>query len=455
MGWEAHAHECKPLQRLGDNVPSNFCRFLARIIMKLKDGGDKIGEKVTENRSRRFKDLMNHYTDIKDNPERQKDISELMVELENFIGKRNMPDRTDFTGIYGRVLVNQFSLLDASLTIIGTGLYLGASVLDHACKPNAYPSFDGRKLNIISLVDWPVLDMSKVFISYVDPILPRNLRRQHLHHLWFFWCDCWVCNDDQREEIVNSMKCAEVHCQAPVPVPEEGKKKGEEEEEEEEIRCPTCDMPQDPEDVKVFREVKRISQYELMKFTQEGPGIDNSGESLKRAQQILEKQGDILHPLNAVRIRTLDIAFNAAFKGGAFLLAMEYGEQNKEGMRFAYGKDHPSYGLFLLKLGKTNIFHCNYKPGLEHLEEAEPILTTAFGEKHPLVAGELQKISKMASYDLDIAIERRLKEKEEREHSLICKACGRKKQIPKEEKKEEPEKLEFNQRYLDFASAVA
>ena len=65
------------------------------------------------------------------------------------------------------MLVNRFCLLDNQLMPVGTALYVAGSVFDHACIPNAYPSFEGKTLVVRSLVDMSQLDMSKVIKSFL------------------------------------------------------------------------------------------------------------------------------------------------------------------------------------------------------------------------------------------------------------------------------------------------
>ena len=61
-----------------------------------------------------------------------------------------------------QVLVNTFNIGDEEHKSIGTGLYLAGSIFDHSCEPNAYVTFIGTRLTCRSLVDWDVLDWSKV-----------------------------------------------------------------------------------------------------------------------------------------------------------------------------------------------------------------------------------------------------------------------------------------------------
>lgn len=61
------------------------------------------------------------------------------------------------------MIVNAFNILDQEMNSIATGIYLGVSVTDHSCKPNAIATFDGTTLFIRTIEDLPSIDWSKVF----------------------------------------------------------------------------------------------------------------------------------------------------------------------------------------------------------------------------------------------------------------------------------------------------
>lgn len=47
---------------------------------------------------------------------------------------------------------------------IATAIFLGVSVTDHSCKPNAVATFEGTTLHIHATENIECLDWSKVFI---------------------------------------------------------------------------------------------------------------------------------------------------------------------------------------------------------------------------------------------------------------------------------------------------
>ncbi|XP_071548580.1 histone-lysine N-methyltransferase SMYD3-like isoform X3 [Panulirus ornatus] len=389
LSWHLHRWECPYLKRRFSSPPQDFVRLMARIIFKLRDGGDKIVEKYSEREGRRFRDLMNHYADIKKSKERKEDADYLIQELKKYISAEYIPNYSDFLGIYGRLLVNRFSLMDKTFLNIGSALYLAASIFDHACKPNCYISFVGKKVQIRALVDMPVFDYSKCRISYVDPVSSVTKRREDLHEKWFFWCDCGTCQDQERAKFENSVKCENWDCQAPVYVPEtrrdkrgplqqggsttagkqssgqqqenKGQQKEEEEqmattskeeqregqqieeaddakdslgrqqeeEEEEEAARPVCSLCESPVSegtVRRYQEAVAFTKEKLKAMTEENP-------TMTYCLEMLEKQDNIFSPMNVWRVRTLDFAFNAAMFNGCWSLTLKYGEENLNGMR--------------------------------------------------------------------------------------------------------------------------
>lgn len=56
--WSLHKKECPLLKRISPRIIPDAARFLSRIVLKLKNGGDQIKSFYTEDKFRMFKDLM-------------------------------------------------------------------------------------------------------------------------------------------------------------------------------------------------------------------------------------------------------------------------------------------------------------------------------------------------------------------------------------------------------------
>ncbi|XP_066956830.1 LOW QUALITY PROTEIN: histone-lysine N-methyltransferase SMYD3-like [Macrobrachium rosenbergii] len=401
-GWEIHRFECHRLQRLDPNIPPSFVRLLARIIFKLNNGGDKIIEKYSEKEGRRFRDLMNHYGDVKNDKESKMDVDYLINSLIKYIGRDNLPNYSDFLGIYGRVLVNRFCIFDETMQTFGSGVFLAASIFDHACAPNCYVSFDGRKVQIRSLVDMPELDYSKCRISYIDPVASVAARKEELHRKWYFWCDCKTCADEERAHLENSVVCETEDCNTFIHIPETFCHKSPP------IECGRCGDPVDKEKIRRYRQVVTFTKYHLTRMSEDNPKLTDCLE-------VLEEQGSVLHSLNVWRVRTIDFAFNAAVHSGCWERALHYGDKNYEGMRYYYGDDHPTFALFLFKLGKAKIYLKEFREGVRMLDKAEAILKDAVGPTHPIIVDQLIPTNLLANEDIEICLERRMAAAKERE----------------------------------------
>jgi hypothetical protein len=82
--------------------------------------------------------------------------------------------------------VNCFNIVDGEFLVIGSGVYLAASIFDHSCDPNAVATFVGHKLTLRATKDIPDFDFDKVFISYIDQLQSTVDRRLELSSGYYF-----------------------------------------------------------------------------------------------------------------------------------------------------------------------------------------------------------------------------------------------------------------------------
>ncbi|XP_045113983.1 N-lysine methyltransferase SMYD2-A-like isoform X2 [Portunus trituberculatus] len=418
-GHAWHRLECPALKRRQHNLPPNYVRLLARVILRLRNGGDKIVEKFTEREGRRFRDLMSHYSDIKTSEGELKDAEYLRNELGKLIGERLLPNMTDFLGIYGRC-----------------------------------------------------------FICYLDPVKTTAMRRQELYRKWFFCCECKTCNSKEKRRFENSIVCENSTCLAPVSLPdidapteaalrkkqqkrqqeammngkekeekkketekekqaleqngveekrtslqERGRKK-EKEVEDEEARegeddergsgkalCSQCGHQVSEARRKQYWDTVAFTREKLKNMTEEEPDMES-------CFAMIEQQNGLFSHMNAWRVRTLDFAFNGAMFQGCWSIALKYGEENHDGMRFYYGPDSPVYGLFLYKMGKGKIYFKEFRTGVRLLEEAEEKLCAGMGDSHPILE-DVRLVNLMANEDVEICLERRIAKAKKREEERL------------------------------------
>lgn len=76
--------------------------------------------------------------------------------------------------------------------------------------------------------------------------------------------------------------------------------------------------------------------------------------------------------------------------------------------RHYYGAKHPTYGMFLMKLGKIELYNMVFSDAYEHLREAEEIMEAGLGSNHPLVFDDLTWLLIQASEEKKVEIQRSL-----------------------------------------------
>lgn len=185
---------------------NNFS-ILAKIIWKLQYGGYLQKFYYSRNGFRKFNDLMPHLDDIKYDERKVEHMQALHAILKEYLMPEHFPNDTEFLGIYGRLCINSFNILDDDLNSVGTGIYLAASILDHSCKPNAVAIFDGPQLSIRLIEDIPELNWDKIRISYVDQMDLAEVRKSELKKRYYFDCDCEKCTDETITCKMTAMAC--------------------------------------------------------------------------------------------------------------------------------------------------------------------------------------------------------------------------------------------------------
>lgn len=133
--------------------------------------------------------LFADFPDIQSDQRRLEHVEALTGVLRSLLDPNMMPNATDFLAIYGRVndstinlplvfdillfslqmIVNAFNILDQEMNSIATGIYLGVSITDHSCVPNAVATFNGTTLFIRTIQDLPSIEWSKVTFMHSSP----------------------------------------------------------------------------------------------------------------------------------------------------------------------------------------------------------------------------------------------------------------------------------------------
>uniref|UniRef100_A0A914W756 MYND-type domain-containing protein n=1 Tax=Plectus sambesii TaxID=2011161 RepID=A0A914W756_9BILA len=145
--FKDHKEECKLLARTNGFVPDTTSRLMARIIFKRNAEYQPDARLPEQLHKRRFQDLMNHADDILKDPIRSEQFKDCCKALEIFFGSEKCPPTNDLLDVFGKIITNAYGINVNGLDM-AYGLYVGASVLDHSCNPDATYTFDGPKIAI-------------------------------------------------------------------------------------------------------------------------------------------------------------------------------------------------------------------------------------------------------------------------------------------------------------------
>ncbi|OQR66985.1 SET and MYND domain-containing protein 3-like [Tropilaelaps mercedesae] len=131
------------------------------------------------------------------------------------------PDPDRALRVFGRMMINRFSVQTSYLEPIGEALYIGPSVHDHSCCPDASFTFNGAQLTIRAARDMAVTNPRQIYICYLDILQTLEDRQSFLQDHYFFRCACPYCVDVQhpinrispvKESLRDSLRSALVAC---------------------------------------------------------------------------------------------------------------------------------------------------------------------------------------------------------------------------------------------------
>ncbi|XP_050079046.1 histone-lysine N-methyltransferase SMYD3 [Anopheles maculipalpis] len=368
--WSDHKEECEKLKALpaGLVVPS-AALMMARIVRRLLKGGDTYKGYYTSKLYRKFGDLMPHEENIQQDSKRMDHFATLFVVLQRLLDEVARPSKMELLRIYGKMCINTFNILDNEMNTIGTGMYIGASIIDHSCRPNVCVSFDGETLKMRLLEDYPEqeLDFSKLFISYIDLIDTTDVRREQLADRYYFHCDCERCRDEMEKQFMNAAACPNRNCQEPINMDDTGLE-----------CCPVCGTSITKSDRDTFAEISSLTRDHLAQMK------SVASTDLDVSRLCLKKQEHVLHRYNVHHIKTLDNAMESALNMEKWREATGYALRLLDGFRHYYNPYHPMLGLTYLKIGKLQLYECQFADALKHLQQAAKILRVTHGEQDDL-----------------------------------------------------------------------
>ncbi|XP_033727938.1 histone-lysine N-methyltransferase SMYD3-like isoform X2 [Pecten maximus] len=369
VDWTSHKGECRCLKRVFPDVPLDSVRLMLKLILKQKAGDN--GKFVRNDIGwRNFSNFQSHSDKIMSDQQRMEQLSKIAFTLEKLLGDSKLPPADELLEIFGKMVINSFTVCDGELQPVGVAIYLSPSLLDHSCEPNAVATFQGTKLTVRATQDIPDPSPTNIYISYVDQLDTIAERRRQLWEQYYFSCQCARCKDNSLDGEMLSVRCQRDSCQ------------GYHRRQEDEFgKCKDCSYQGNTirkEDVELFdaacleclRNIKESSKNDPVKV-------------LQLCKQCEEEQKQFFTDHNIHCIHLLVKAFDAGIDCGQWEAALLYGSRVQESYRF-YPPNSPHVGIELMKVGKIQLYLEQCQQALITLQQAEKILSITHGRSHSL-----------------------------------------------------------------------
>nr|XP_011419033.2 histone-lysine N-methyltransferase SMYD3 [Crassostrea gigas] len=381
--WSIHKKECPCLKRFQPKIPTDSTRLLLRLVIRFNNSSTVQESKGVLALRRSFNNLMSHEKEITNDKNRCDQLSQHLFTLQKVTaGVIDLPSSRVLLQIFGKMTTNSFTICGEEMQPIGVGIYLGPSLLDHRCTPNAVITFQGKSLHLRAVAQIADPTPSNVFISYIDQLNSTAERRRMLMEQYYFKCDCSWCQDKDLEISMHAIKCPDKACvEGFISLTDDGAML---------TSCFVCGQS--------------VSDH---KFIQTAFGLEEECrgclEEAKRAKQLndperilnmcescLNQNKDILHPLNLSCVKILDCSFDASVDLQLWDKALMYGSETLPAYRKYYPPNSPNLGIQLLKLGKIHLYIHNLKEALKLLQQARDILLVTHGRDHVLYSQLLE-----------------------------------------------------------------
>ncbi|XP_059171979.1 histone-lysine N-methyltransferase SMYD3-like [Physella acuta] len=338
--WKIHKLECKVMKRVPD-TPTDSIRLYLRLLIRYLTGS--AGEKRSKDESpclRSFNDLMSHADKIKTDTSRY----ELFKIAADFLrgythGILQLPNEDTLLEIFGKMVINTFTIADELLQDVGVAVYTSPSVLDHCCWPNAVASFDGINVTVRAVADIEGDSFTNVFLSYVDPLATIEERQQQLQQQYYFTCTCDRCSNKESDAMMLSI---------------EGSSK------DELTKVKDC-----------------IEKVETMRKDSVNP---------KQILEVCEKcLNEVKLPFGNVQlVRLTGKAFDAAIDAEQWETALLFGIKNYKAYSILHPPYNPCVGYLLANMGKLLMLFGRLPEAMLHLRKAMENFVVSLGDSHHL-----------------------------------------------------------------------
>jgi len=341
--WPQHSKECKYLKKIQPRVPPAIVRLILRTCLKHKKYPE-ISENLPDGSVRSLNDLEMHKQEISNSIEKKEAFSSFLQVIQACVGDLFPAEHLFET--YCKILINSTEITDCMGNTVGTGLYLGLSVVDHSCTPNVNVVFRGTEVELRALDTIPTPVLANTRLSYNNNILPTKLRQARLAEDYFFHCSCSLCGDKEQDLLCDSV-CVCVGCKGPVA--------------ELEGKCGGCGRPNELD----------ISKEKGLFFT-----IAEDEDVLRTYKLLREK----IHVYDYKMIELSERAMSVCLAKENFEKFYQIAETLLSPYKKYFPQNSTSIGLHLAKLAKTAIYLHKSDEAISYLNQCFHLFKLSHGE---------------------------------------------------------------------------
>ena len=198
-----HELECQMIGKYyNPYLKHRFYRLFLRLyLMVITDINVQTQYKLYNGTNRSLEDLMAHESEIESDPKRCELFEYIHQTVEYLCNEFGFQMNSDLLfRLFCQLSINYYSVICYSGTkeiLVGAGLYIEASVLNHSCDPNAATVYFGSTLVLKAIK--PIEANDEITISYLDLSLDRNRRQSALKKYFYFDCRCSRCETNESD----------------------------------------------------------------------------------------------------------------------------------------------------------------------------------------------------------------------------------------------------------------
>ncbi|OTF76706.1 SET and MYND domain-containing protein [Euroglyphus maynei] len=194
--WKHHKYECKIFKNYPDFRAGLECfgleinRLILRLYLYVKHNPECVYESRQffddDDSKRCFNDLMTHRNEFEKDSSFMSSFLLMGTIFKTFLKEL---DSDLLFECLCKTLINECQI--SSIELLGRGLYIAESQLDHSCLPNSVFLSEGNQMAIEAIR--PIKSGEKITVTYIDLFDSKNVRQERLAKRYYFTCNCERC----------------------------------------------------------------------------------------------------------------------------------------------------------------------------------------------------------------------------------------------------------------------